>query len=71
MRIGRRIVVAVVAVVAALAIAACDRVVDLTPPPDAARGDAAFSPDGGTDGAGFDGGALPDAGSVPDGFTAD
>jgi hypothetical protein len=56
----------------ALAIAACDRVVDLTPSPDAGHtGDSAgndgFAPDGG-----HDGGSVSDAGGiVPDAFTGD
>lgn len=71
MRIGRAISLVVLVVAAATATTACDRVVDLTPPPDAAHGDAASSADGGTDSGSFDGGTLPDAGSVPDGFTGD
>jgi hypothetical protein len=68
----RRLVLLLVLAVAA--IAACDRVVDLTPAPDAHGPDAASGdPDGGfgNDGGagndgGFDGGGLPDAGAAPD-----
>jgi hypothetical protein len=58
----------------AVAIAACDRVVDLSPPDaghaDGRTGDSAgndgFLPDGGSDG-----GTIQDGGSVPDAFTGD
>ena len=58
----RRLVV-VLALLAG-AIAACDRVVDLSPPPDARIRDGAFLPDAGSahlDGGNDGGGALPDA----------
>ncbi len=71
----RRARLAMLVVIAALAVAACDRVVDLTAPPDAGR-DGASTGDSGTrdgippDGGSFDGGpadgggVLPDAGGV-------
>lgn len=69
MRTGR---LAVLACIAALAVAACDRVVDLTVSPDAAH-DGARSNDGGaSDGAPSDGGASDggvDGGSIGDALT--
>ena len=63
---------AIVVVALALAIAACDRVVELFPSPDGGIDDAAFVPDGGPGDAhlgndGNDGSlVLPDANVSPD-----
>lgn len=69
MRIGR---VVVLACVAALAIAACDRVVDLGPRPDAGRDGTIRNDGGASDGGASDGGASDgglDAGSIGDALT--
>ena len=75
--IKRLLVLLVIA--AAAAVASCDRVVDLTPAPDARGPDASASGNdaggdgglGGNDGGGDDGGiATPDGGAAPDAWPA-
>ena len=75
-RLGRLAIVAVAAVVIALGIGACNRVVDLTAQPDAATTPDGGGPDGndggliGDDGGVHDSGGL-DGGAIGDAFTGD
>lgn len=68
MRIRRLVLLAIAIAVAA---AACDRVVDLTPPPDAVHDDAHAGDSALPDGGASDGGTHLDAGGFPDGSTVD
>jgi hypothetical protein len=77
-RLGRLAVVAVGAVVIALGIGSCDRVVELTAQPDASGMHDGGAPDGGDDGGliGDDGGGVLDGGgldggAIGDAFTGD